>query len=105
MNLDLANAVAFWVRIIPIIDLHRGWCYSAGRSAERNAELPGSAEKSRHIVWCAGDFGFHDALSRDEAWADCYAAGLHGYKKEFNDPETGARVWGFHMQDLPGKPR
>jgi len=52
------------------------------------------------------DCGFYDVEDRDQAYRECYDAGLHGYKKQWDEliekgPRAGEMraVYAFHMQD------
>ena len=107
MSFDPARVAAFVLRVGPCVDRYDGWVISYGRSRQRNSDIPGAKDGSKHIDWAAVDAFFYDKEDRDAAYQMCYTQGLHGYKKGDKVPilceYTGRRIWGFHMQDEPGK--
>ena len=102
MDEKTADAIRFAALVVPVLRECDGWVYSWGRSDERNRDVGGHPE-SRHIDFCAIDAGFYSRATRDLAYSKCYSLGLHGYKKEFTDQQSGKKVYAFHMQDRPGR--
>ena len=99
---DSARVAGFVLRVGPLLDLYGGSVISWGRSPTRNAAVGGKPE-SCHLDFCAVDAEFFDETDRDACYTSCYAQGLHGYKKGPYEDAQGTNVWGFHMQDKPGR--